>query len=368
MTGHKIESGNKAKQILQLDGIRCIAICAILIGHWIAWDTSNYFLNTFPWTHAVMLFFVLSGFLITGILLRLKEKIEAGQITPGYALRAFYFRRAIRIFPIYYICVFYLTYINYQDVRSVFPWLATYTFNILDAAGREVPPAFNHFWSLAVEEQFYLIWPFLLLMIPRKHIMKGILVSILLSLLSKVGCAIFFSGNWKMGAYSSLNQVMPLALGALVAYCSMYKENWFFRIFCNRLFFYCTSIIYFTLFYISKQMPGSYVTVIIDDCLFSFFAAQLVALCSREKFKYLGKALLENKVVTYIGRISYGMYVYHMFVSSIFLSVVFPFIHLPVSNKHLMWFYYLVIVMATSSLSYFLLEKPLNSLKKRFPY
>jgi peptidoglycan/LPS O-acetylase OafA/YrhL len=81
------------KHIPQLDGIRCVAILSVIIGHWIAWDVQNVFVQNIPWSHGVLLFFVLSGYLITNILLSLKEKIEQGQTKVKKALFKFYIRR-----------------------------------------------------------------------------------------------------------------------------------------------------------------------------------------------------------------------------------------------------------------------------------
>src|SRR5206468_651405 len=112
----------------------------------------------------VDLFFVLSGFLITGILLDSLGK-------PGY-FRNFFARRTLRIFPLYYavltVSLFLVpALIGLQRLPELYHrllenqlWLWTYAANYLQATGRHTLPGFGHFWSLAIEEQFYLLWPF----------------------------------------------------------------------------------------------------------------------------------------------------------------------------------------------------------------
>ena len=87
----------------QIQGLRCFAVIAVLIFHFSHFE--NIYLKRLPLGQGVNLFFVISGFLITRILLVNKEKIEAGKTTLKQVLKAFYIRRSIRIFPIYYITI-----------------------------------------------------------------------------------------------------------------------------------------------------------------------------------------------------------------------------------------------------------------------
>ena len=166
-----MSSGN-LKYYSQLDGLRAFAIISVMIGHWISWDTTNLLLKNGPWSHGVILFFVLSGYLISNILFEQKEKIDSNTITLSTSLKTFYFRRFLRIFPLYYLLLFYLYYINYTNTRAVFWWLATFTSNLLQCKTGEYIGNFNHFWSLAVEEQFYLFWPILVFYTPKHRILK----------------------------------------------------------------------------------------------------------------------------------------------------------------------------------------------------
>lgn len=103
----------------------------------------------------VRLFFVLSGFLITGILL------------DGIGFRKFYWRRSLRIFPAYYAALGVYALLDIESIREGWPYLLTYSQNVYFAMGGNTELV-GHFWSLAVEEQFYLLWPLAILAMPRR--------------------------------------------------------------------------------------------------------------------------------------------------------------------------------------------------------
>jgi peptidoglycan/LPS O-acetylase OafA/YrhL len=355
------------KQIPQLDGIRCIAIVCVIFAHWIAWDINHEYISNFPWVHGVLLFFVLSGYLITNILLDLREKMSESLLSLKKALSTFYIRRFLRIFPIYYITIFYLFWINFDNTRELFPWLVSYTSNFFQSTGKPVG-AFTPFWSLAIEEQFYLIWPFLILLLPSKFLLKGIYWAAVISFLSKLVFLYLYPNEWMLRAFFSLNSFLPLALGALVAYYKRYNEKIFLSFFCNKALFYVTGIVYISLLYYFKKSERPYGFDDMEEVMCAFWGMLFIALASASKFTYMAKWMLENRISRYIGRISYGLYVYHMFMSALFFSVVASWLTFQTFTKHWLWFDYAVLLLVVASLSYYLVERPLNSLKKKFPY
>jgi peptidoglycan/LPS O-acetylase OafA/YrhL len=145
--------------IATLDGLRAVAVALVMMLHF-------GYLNG-GWI-GVQVFFVLSGFLITGVLL-------ADRDAPlGAYLRRFYWRRTLRIFPLYYgyLLILWIAYAAWgrpaelpRDVAALF----TYTYNFTRLSPEWTPsPFFTHFWSLAVEEQFYLVWPFVVHALSRR--------------------------------------------------------------------------------------------------------------------------------------------------------------------------------------------------------
>ncbi len=182
----------------ELDGLRGVAILLVIASHYLGdyWRTA-----TVGWT-GVSLFFVLSGFLITGILLDAKTK-------PNY-FRNFYARRTLRIFPLYYLVLF-LTFVvapwfpaldtdGFRSVAQHQAWLWTYTMNIYTSFYADIgtnPFAGDwvevlHFWSLSVEEQFYLVWPLIVLMTTRRQLI-GV-------------CVACFFGAWALRIHFATEQ------------------------------------------------------------------------------------------------------------------------------------------------------------------
>jgi peptidoglycan/LPS O-acetylase OafA/YrhL len=142
----------------------------------------------------VDLFFVLSGYLITGILLDAKN-------TP-HAIRNFYIRRALRIFPLYFailaVCTIMLPALfpaSHPALPGALPWLWTYTSNFYNAHGGWLAGNwfdFSHLWSLAIEEHFYLLWPWIILLVPQPRLMPMcITLLITVILLRTAYCAAF---------------------------------------------------------------------------------------------------------------------------------------------------------------------------------
>ena len=161
----------------------------------------------------VQLFFVLSGYLITGILLDTKTR-------QGY-WRAFLGRRVLRIFPLYY-AVLLAAFVIAPLVAGVPTpghehqvWLWTYLYNWAEPLGRGVD-WLPHFWSLAVEEQFYLVWPLVVLAMSERALWRVCVMLILAAVAARTGLRLATQGT--MGAYMfTICRIDALALGAIAA-------------------------------------------------------------------------------------------------------------------------------------------------------
>src|SRR5262245_45608829 len=139
----------------QLDSLRALAFFGVAVSHWLM---AEFPLATLGGT-GVQLFFVLSGFLITGILLDYRRAQESNtRLSAGSVLRTFYARRFLRIFPLFYGVIAVAVVLNTGPIRELWPWHALYASNFLYAANHPTAgDPFTHFWSLAVEEQFYFV-------------------------------------------------------------------------------------------------------------------------------------------------------------------------------------------------------------------
>jgi peptidoglycan/LPS O-acetylase OafA/YrhL len=158
-------------RVPELDGIRAIAIWMVLVAHiFYGWAVVDGTFNHIPgfvlqiighgWL-GVDLFFVLSGFLITGILLDSREK--------NHYFRNFYARRILRIMPLYFAVVI-VFFIFYSHTREYFLLSTFFAANLANLFGVAVPHGPGILWSLAVEEHFYLLWPLLVFLLDRRKL------------------------------------------------------------------------------------------------------------------------------------------------------------------------------------------------------
>jgi len=203
-----------------LDGIRGIAVLMVLAHNLNAVsDTTSLSRRLYDvaagwgWL-GVQLFFVLSGFLITGILLDTRD-------SEGY-YRAFVVRRALRIFPLYY-AVLLVAFVALPLVAGVVVpgsehqiWLWLYVENWMAPFGREVE-GFSHFWSLSIEEQFYLVWPFVVLFAERRRLVQIGVGLVVLGLVSRVALLFGTAAGPKAAYMFTVCRIDALALGALAA-------------------------------------------------------------------------------------------------------------------------------------------------------
>jgi peptidoglycan/LPS O-acetylase OafA/YrhL len=212
--------GPLAGHVPALDGLRGLAILLVLWNHfgppthpvpWHGLRLSLYNLSTAGWA-GVDLFFVLSGFLITGNLLDARPSGVKG--LPGEAGRAgkffghFYARRALRVFPLYYLvltAVALMTALRHDPAQQQVwhdwsPWLWSYTSNLYNARnGWRAGPhglLLNHFWTLAVEEQFYLVWPVVVYLCDRRVLLRGCLAAIGLAVALRYFCQVVQGNNY----------------------------------------------------------------------------------------------------------------------------------------------------------------------------
>lgn len=355
----------KNKYIVQLDGLRFFAVLMVMVAHWLQWQWTNPILTGLPFVHGVTLFFVLSGFLITRILLENRDKYNEAKLKKSFLIRNFYIRRFFRIFPVYYLLIFGLFIFNYKNTQELFPWLITYTSNIYQSIHNVYIGDFNHFWSLAVEEQFYLFWPFVILFIKPKNTFKTIILTILLALLVRTYLFVYV-GKWMATSYFTLSCMHALGLGALLAYLKMYKPK-ISNLLSKPKWLYLTALIYLISLYLQNKFALGWYKEIFDDFLFSILATFIILRASDNGFKGIFKIVLENKFIVYSGKISYGLYVFHLFIPTLYYFIA-PRIGITTTNKYLLFISFYLLTFIVASISWKLIESPINKLKNKIPY
>jgi peptidoglycan/LPS O-acetylase OafA/YrhL len=311
----------------------------------------------------VWLFFVLSGFLITDILLKTKGPIEAGHRTTWESARIFYIRRFLRILPVYYLTLF-ITALLIHDVRRLFVWHVTYTTDFWTALHPGDYPYGIHFWTLGVEEQFYIVWPWVILLTPRRWLGKVTIAAIALGVSYRALYQAGRLGHSEMAALGLpiLGNIDKFAFGALLA---VFTElpNKFRRDWLARLGFWIGLPAVFAMEALYARNHDSRIVAMFSSAFAGLFLTGVIAAAAQGFRGPLG-TILQSRPLVYPGKISYGLYLFHPFVPLLFVAA-----HL--SPPHSVWVRFVlygVITLIIATASWYLFEGPLNSLKRFFPY
>lgn len=357
--------------IRSLDGLRALAIIGVMLYH--------YELVACGWV-GVQLFFVLSGFLITGILLSSKEKYSFKTY-----VKRFYWRRSLRIFPLYFTYLAVVSAViyfvpKYYDLKPLLGYLFTYTYNFSRLSeAYEFSFFFTHFWSLCIEEQFYLIWPFLIFFLSKTQLKKAIVLIIVLAPAIR-----YFLGSILTGTYQDkevadfiywfpLSQFDAFAIGAaLVLYgddigryrvyflpvsavllllCGMFNLNSLYQ---DWSWHNISSMGYPLKSLKNYQHVWAYTLI---NIFFGSLIAFVLALQDATRSGF--KKILETPFMITTGRVSYGMYVFHWAIMIVFHKLVTPYMPIPFAG----FVVYLFLVIGFSWLSFHYYESYFLRLK-----
>ncbi len=316
----------------------------------------------------VDIFFLISGFLITYILL--KEKETFGTI----AIKKFMVRRSLRIWPLYYIIVifapFLITFSNYIKPHWMAPtpapnYLPYYfflgNFDII-STGKWMFP-FAHFWSICVEEHFYFVWPFILALVPNRHLIKVFVTIIIVSMVSRGYYFTYDPSNSGANIYlNTICKVDVIIIGAIIAYIHYRKPislntPKYLRILLLIGFIGLISNV-------SIYVAGNLFQVLIKKYLFVIWVGFLMLNFMFNKQPIF--TLKKMKVLNYLGKISFGIYIYH----NILLSLITDNILARYGSERITFLRFFIIYIGATVLmaviSWELFEKQILKLKKRF--
>ena len=308
---------------LQIDGLRGIATIIVVLFHYFNNSYSNNFelnlferviskITSFGWS-GVNLFFVISGYLIGTILLKNKNSTNY--------FSTFYARRFLRIVPLYFIFLIVFIFFNslFKDsslilfekpipVWQYFLFVQNFSMSHLGHFG---PNALTPSWSLAIEEQFYLIAPIMVFFLRKKNVL--LIVTLCLIVFS-----IFFrinSDNWYMEYTHFLSRVDSLSIGLIIAIFSLNSNEMvvlskkrnliiFIIIFTCLLFGYA----------ICKQINHTFISY--------FFGGVLVFSFRLKDDTFLYKILV-NKVTLFLGKHSFFIYLFHQLINGLLFAYIF---------------------------------------------
>jgi peptidoglycan/LPS O-acetylase OafA/YrhL len=350
----------------QLDGLRCFAVCAVFISHWISFPL----VEKIPFgSMGVNLFFVLSGFLISRILFLSKENVD--QVGIAKSLKIFYVRRTLRIFPIYYLLLFLLLLMNFQKVNELFMWLFTYTLNIKFALPNvwesRLLGAYDHLWSLSAEEQFYVFYPIAVFSVPFARLKSLIYMLILIGLGSRL---LIFLFDFPLNAI----YVFPttcfdsFGVGAILAYLYLYDKEKLLGVLENKKYFFYAFFSFVAIIVFSRLFIDGYreCRTVIERFSFSVVCFWIVGWGVNNSYSGKLKNLIELNLVVFLGKISYGLYIYHNFIGQISIIKDQRFFISSTLDNVTKAFIYFVITVIISSLSFYIIEKPINNFKNKF--
>jgi peptidoglycan/LPS O-acetylase OafA/YrhL len=344
------------RRVPELDSLRGVAAVVVLLFHL---DPMRF---QWGWS-GVDLFFVLSGYLITAIILRHGN-------APGFVLR-FYARRSLRIWPIYYLTMVALVVANPFGPRPQpldgWPYYATYTQNIWEyGIGRPAKfhIAFDHTWTLALEEQFYLLWPALVIWAGPRRVVRLCLATIAVAFLARRDTILAYAFSERVLIARCDGFALGGLLAAFLSRDRTARETALLRLglAAGVLLgggFLAWGRTRYGWAWIGLPTPAwPDWTILAFGVLYTGIIG-LVALHAGRR----GLAPLRLGPLVFLGQISYGLYLYHYPVYWFLDGGKFAYDQPPGTMA-----LKLAASLAVATLSWYLIERPLLGLKDRFAY
>jgi peptidoglycan/LPS O-acetylase OafA/YrhL len=363
-----MERGNRIF-FKNLDILRFIAFILVFISH-LNIKTSSNFINHFYnklGAIGVDFFFVISGFLITYLLFY--EKILFGKIE----IKSFLLRRLLRIWPLYFLVLFFdLAYFLFTSDKAFDLNFLFYPFflgnidriiNDLSTTGKFID--LNVLWSIAVEEQFYLIVPFVFFfIIDQRNIFYFFLLFHLAVIVFKIFIIHYANDtslayrNLQFNPFSSFDAI---SIGCLVSYLAHYKKHFLLKIInlktiCLAVFFSVVIILLIYFDYLFNENKYICEVLIIEILIFIFSIIILFNCFKKDNDNTEGSIFIN--MFNFLGKISYGLYIYHF--------IVIFFVSKYITENYLVAIFSLVITILVSVFSFNYFEKPLLNLKKKY--
>ncbi|MBS1587141.1 MAG: acyltransferase [Bacteroidetes bacterium] len=364
-----------------LNGVRFVAALGVIAHHIEQakniYGLDNIYTNSFVGgvfgKLGIIMFFVLSGFLITYLLLKEKEK------TGTISVRNFYIRRIFRIWPLYYLIIFLgifvlphfnFFYIPYLSDHVNDSWgLKLFVFlfflpNVADMLFRSAPaPFINQTWSVGVEEQFYLMWPWIVKY--SKNILKVLLIIIGVYFAVRTTFFVWHINTPDNKVVSDINYfweyfcIDDMALGGIMAWILYYKKEKALKFLFHK---YTQLVTYMVIVFLAVR--GISVPFVTFEVYAVPFAVMIINLAANKNTL----VTFDFKVLDYLGKVTYGLYMYHGIAIIFGIRAVLAWIpkqNLVLSNVVL----YLVIFgscILMTILSYELFESPFLKAKMKY--
>jgi peptidoglycan/LPS O-acetylase OafA/YrhL len=258
------------------------------------------------------MFFVLSGFLLTQILLTEKKQSEllVNNTQKLSIIGKFIARRSLKIFPLYYLLLIILIKgrsFHFNSLNKDWPYYFSYTQNFLLYFNQEWSSSkLSPLYTLAVEEQFYLFWPWIIIFSPKKYLVHLLSGGVIIGVLTQL-YIFFFMGNNIFAYLLTPSCIDTFCIGGLLAYIVVYQNA--LNKYYNHL--KIIGIIGLIIFIIGNVLKIN--TLIPQRTLVSLISVWLIAKILTNKNEYFN-SIMTNKFVMSLGKVSYGLYLFHNFV------------------------------------------------------
>ncbi len=366
-------------RVPELDGVRGLAILLVIAFH--TFKRADAFTEN-PILHQISaftqigwagvdVFFVLSGFLITGILLKTREN-------PHY-FKNFYVRRILRIFPLYYLVIIALLIFlpqlddgPGQKTQPLWPFFLLYAQNWLYIFKPGLSLFLGFTWSLAIEEQFYLLWPALVFFLKKRALVLTGLAIILASFLLRLVLTLapFKIENLKnFFYYGTITRFEGLIFGGLIALVFYTGGIWKERFTRWAAPVFWVSLGLFTVISVTgtpSPTSNNNLMTIYGYTLLVLITGSLIVLLSTQPETSFIRRIFRNRGLLFFGKYSYAMYMFHVPIIIILMEIFWE----TRRQNAQMWLLYIVITFGLtillSLLSWHLLEKHALKLKKYF--
>ncbi len=333
--------------IPSLDGLRAISIVLVLIGHALSTGPHSFGFRAL-FLHAelgVRVFFVISGFLITSLLL--KERSQPG----GISLRLFYIRRALRILPAFCLFIGCVALLSIFGVTPVPAWLWLYVLTYTVNFAPTMPWVLGHLWSLSVEEQFYLLWP-LVVRVARPRTCAA--VAVLAIFANPAAHALHRLSGIHLPLWAFPFVCGPIAMGSLLAMGARKVRSAFVssKLLSDSRILLLTVLLIAALDVVPHNLGATTLVSlgILTNCLLTLCVARLVFIPTG-----LAGRVLNSAPVVLIGKLSYSLYLWQQ----LFLNYQTPPIVLPFPLNF-------AAIFAAASACYWGLEVRFLGLRKKF--
>lgn len=342
-----------------LNGLRAIAALSVMLSHTLGkleyYKLQNQvFFSSFA-KYGVTIFFTLSGFLITYLLIKELNSINSINV------KKFYLRRILRIWPLYFLGIFLVLLIeNFKVETSILYYvfiLPNIPYAIIFTGGTiSYSHLLVHYWSLGVEEQFYAFWPFIIKY--SKKLITSLIIFCVLYFVLKIALKAFQVSNfWLALIYNT--QFSCLGLGAIGAYLFDKKKEYlvvFNKKIIEVLAWLLLLLIMLNIFRFFSIIEHEIISVLTVIIIFNQVnnTKPLIS--------------LENKIFDYLGKISFGLYIYNPLVIYL-LSIVF--LQLDIKINYILKMGLIVVLNFTiiifiSHISYYFFEKRFLKMKNKY--